>query len=172
MIDYEERSRAVFIEQTIHFVISSTEKSPSEISKELGLQPDESFAIGSRDAERVIPRHHIWKMHPLGEHENLEDGFDELMARLGESAPRIRAIVDEGAVASFEIWRTFVPGSPIGIELGMIMDQTTVQFAASIGACFNISEVNEIDELTDEEEDNLMPWRMTIDDSESEEKSD
>jgi hypothetical protein len=56
----DRKDAQVPVEQYVYLGVKSTSLDPDQITERLGIEPDTTKWMGSRDPENVIPRCHLW----------------------------------------------------------------------------------------------------------------
>jgi hypothetical protein len=98
----------VQIKQYVYFALDSESVTAATITGRLGFEPDEIRVRGARDAERVIPRTHSWKVQSRLTNRPIDEMLAELLARLAPVEDQIAALVQETAVqARIQVVRKF-----------------------------------------------------------------
>jgi hypothetical protein len=104
----------VKVRQYVYLAVRSESVDPGIISERLRLMPDVVKLRGSRRAgPPPVPRTHLWRLNSGVESEDLPLGhhLDALLARLGDSAHRLRQLtIDEEVSAVIQVVRRFDPG--------------------------------------------------------------
>lgn len=106
---------AVRISQYAYFSLSSETVTAATITGSLGIEPDEIKVRGARDAARVIPRAHEWRVTARRDNCSVNDMVSELLQRLDPVIEKIATIVREMPVqARLQLVRVF--DDPEGVE--------------------------------------------------------
>lgn len=113
------------ISQYAYFSLSSETVTAAAITGKLGIEPDKILVRGARDAARVIPRVHDWRVRVRGDNRPINDMLAELIQRLDPVVGTIATVVREMPVqARLQVVRKF--DDPDGVE----DEGTTPQMAA------------------------------------------
>lgn len=113
-LDTPDRVRDVKVRQYVYLGITSDDLDPGVISERLGLMPDEVKLRGSRhQGPPPVPRTHLWRFNSglTSEELPLDDHFESLRTRLGDSAARLGELLrTEHVSAVVQVVRYFEPG--------------------------------------------------------------
>lgn len=131
------------VEQFSYFALKSLTVSAAEMTRQLGVEPDEVLVRGSRDPERDVPRVHAWKIVRRSA-EAVDEQVQHLVERLlpirGEL---VRLTVAEEVVAVMQVVRYFNDDGAAESEkapVGWGLSAQTLAFLADVRAGVDVDE--------------------------------
>src|SRR2546423_15540211 len=97
------------VRQRAYFGIRSPELDPEELTRLVGLVPDETRAKASKVAAPPRPAANLWELSSgVDSSANLDDHLDSLLAKIEPASENIRALVQsEDVVAVIQVVREF-----------------------------------------------------------------
>lgn len=98
------------VRQYVYLGIRSDGVDPGVISERLGLMPDEVKLRGSKhQGPPPVPRTHLWRLNSGASQESpLDDHFESLRVRLGDTADRLRNLQEtEDVSAVIQVVRSY-----------------------------------------------------------------
>ncbi|HEX8867624.1 MAG TPA: GNAT family N-acetyltransferase, partial [Lentzea sp.] len=126
-----------------YFAIKSLTVSAAEMTRRLGLEPDEVLVRGSRDAEHDVPRVHAWKIVRRSA-ETVGDQIQHLVDRLLPIRDElVRLTADSEIDAVVQVVRYFNDDGEAGSEdapVGFGLVPQTVAFLSDVGAWIDFDE--------------------------------
>jgi ketosteroid isomerase-like protein len=126
------------VHQYCYFALKSETMSAADITARLGMDPDEVVVLGSKSAERRVPRSHSWKIVHRGT-KRVDDQIEHVISRLAPVRPGIRTLVDEGASAVLQVVRYFHHRDG-GEEFGWHLSPAVLAFLAEVTAALDVDE--------------------------------
>ncbi len=131
------------VEQYAYFALKSLTVPAAEMTRRLGLEPDEAVVRGSRSVERDVPAVHAWKIVRESD-EHIDDQVQHLVERLlpvrGEL---VRLTADPEIRAVMQVVRYFHDGEPAKVSWRFPAE--TVAFLAEVGAVLDADEYDDVE---------------------------
>lgn len=131
------------LDQYCYFALKSESTSAADISRRLGMEPDEVLVRGSRRPELDLPRLHAWKIVCRGDerfHEQVQHVVDRLLPLRDEL---VALTADPDITASLVVVRRFRDGD--GADLGWWISAESLAFLASLRASLDVDEYDFVD---------------------------
>lgn len=127
----------MIIEQRVYFMIQTSDLSPEQITRHLGVEPTQTEVKeshrGSRSG-RLIPPRHNWVMGSgLPETASLSEQTEAAMNHLAGTWDRIGELTTQGEDATLVMLRSFEHG-PGFTSLGLALDGEAIGFLHRAGA--------------------------------------
>jgi hypothetical protein len=158
------------LKQYSNFTVWSQTLTPDELTKLLGVEPDETRVRGSRWPEasgrKPVPRSHMWTVACRDGKLNVTDQIESVVRRLAPAREAIRALVEqEDATAMLTVARFF--GDDEGEEqvtywsddprvdvlpFGWYLDSSVIDFLSYVRAALNVGEYDMLDDSAEPEE--------------------
>jgi len=133
----------VRLEQYSYFALKSHTVSVAEMTRRLGLEPDEGVVWGSRHPDRDVPRVHTWKIIRRGV-ETVDEQVQHLVDRLLPVRDElVRLAADPDIDAIMQVVRYFNDDGAAYAEQapgGLRLVPQTVAFLADVGAWIDFDE--------------------------------
>lgn len=131
------------VEQYCYFALKSRTVSAAEMTRRLGMEPDEAVVRGSRSAERDVPAVHAWKIFRRGAErvdEQVEHVVDRLLPVRDEL---VRLTADPEIAAVVQLVRYFNDDNDTDSEdadVGWCLSARTLTFLADVRAFLDADE--------------------------------
>ena len=131
------------VEQFSYFALKSLTVSAAEMTRRLGVEPDEVLVRGSRHPEHDVPRVHAWKIVRRGD-EAVDDQVRHLVERLLPIRDElVRLTADAEVVAVMQVVRYFNHDGAADAEkapVGWGLSAQTLAFLADVRAGIDVDE--------------------------------
>lgn len=131
------------VEQFSCFALKSLTVSAAEMTRRLGMEPDETLVRGSRSVERDVPRVHAWKIVRRGV-EQVDDQIQYIVDRLLPIRDElVRLTADPDIDAVMQVVRYFNDDGAADSEkapVGWGLQPQTIAFLADVRAWLDVDE--------------------------------